>query len=311
MKPKTNQDFDRNIQSVFNRLSIKGNYKVIGSNAFRGTFYGTDYDLMEFVKEPNSTIVLNHIWNVFKTKYKEAEKNPNIFITDFKCGEVDGEPIRWDKVAIQRGTEKGFTFQECLLQKSCIKLDMVVLINGIFTAFSENYYLKIGKHYSYDPDTLKDANIIYSLVKDVLEYQKENKLMKSLKRLASVLRLLNKHPTVQQKLNVFFNSQTGYLYRSARDLGIILLVIDCSFRKPKSTDVNNNLQRIKQNISNIDEIPLKRTTSGLIDDLCDIRNDTAKLIGIRNLKNYLDKQVNEMTERFINENKIYEYLRQI
>jgi hypothetical protein len=116
---------------------------------------------------------------------------------------------------------------------------------------------------------------------------------------------------VQQKLNLFFNSQTGYLYRCARDLGIILLVLDCTFRKPKSTDVNNNLQRIKQNISNINEIPLKRTTSVLIDDLCDIRNDTAKLIGIRNLKNYLDKEVNEMTARFINENKIYEYLRQI
>ena len=133
--------------------------------------------------------------------------------------------------------------------------------------------------------------------------------MKSLKRVASVLRLLEKHATLQQKLNVFFNSQTGYLYRCARDLGIILLVLDCSFRKPKSSDVNNNLQRIKQNISNIDEISLKRTTSGLIDDLCDIRDNSAKLIGIRNLKNYLDRKVNEMTERFIKENKIYEYLK--
>jgi hypothetical protein len=309
MKPKAKQDFDRNIQSVFNHLSVKGNYKVIGSNAVKGNFYGSDYDLMEFVREPNSVIVLNHIWDLFKNKFKEAERNSHIFITDFKCGEVDGEPIRWDKVSIQRGTEKGFTFQECLLQKSCIKLDMVVLVNGIFTAFSENYYLKIGNHYSYDPDTLKDENIISSLVKDVLEYRKENKLMKSLKRVASVLRLLKKHATLQQKLNSFFNSQTGYLYRCARDLGIILLVLDCSFRKPKSIDVNNNLQRIKQNISNIDEISLKRTTSGLIDDLCDIRDNSAKLIGIRNLKNYLDRKVNEMTERFIKENKIYEYLK--
>ena len=245
MKAKAKEDFDRNIQSVFNHLSVKGKYKVIGSNAVKGNFYGSDYDLMEFVKEPNSVIVLNHIWDLFKNKFKEAEKNSHIFITDFKCGEVDGEPIRWDKVSIQRGTEKGFTFQECLLQKSCIKLDMVVLVNGIFTAFSENYYLKIGNHYSYDPDTLKDENIISSLVKDVLEYRKENKLMKSLKRVASVLRLLKKHVTLQQKLNSFFNSQTGYLYRCARDLGIILLVLDCSFRKPKSIDVNNNLQRIK------------------------------------------------------------------
>jgi len=309
MKAKAKEDFDRNIQSVFNHLSVKGKYKVIGSNAVKGNFYGSDYDLMEFVKEPNSVIVLNHIWDLFKNKFKEAERNPNIFITDFKCGEVDGEPIRWDKVSIQRGTEKGFTFEECLLQKSCIKLDMVVLVNGVFTAFSENYYLKIGNHYSYDPDSLKDENIIASLMKDVLEYRKENKLMKSLKRLASVLRLIKKHVTLQQKLNSFFNSQTGYLYRCARDLGIILLVLDCSFRKPKSSDVNNNFQRIKQNISNIDEISLKRTTSGLIDDLCDIRDSSSKLIGIRNLKNYLDKKVNEMTEKFIKENKIYEYLK--
>ena len=309
MKPKVKQDFDRKIQSVFNHLSVKGKYKVIGSNAVKGNFYGSDYDLMEFVREPSSTLVLNHIWNIFKNKFKEAKRNPNIFITDFKCGEIDGDPIRWDKVSIQRGTEKGFTFQQCLLQKSCIKLDMIVLINGIFTAFSENYYLKIGNHYSYDPETLKHPNIICSLASDVLEYQREGKLMKSLKRLNSILKLQKKHATLQEKLNSFFNSQTGYLYRCARDLGIILLVLACTFRKPKSTDVNNNLQRIKQNLSNIDEISLKRTTSGIIDDLCDIQDESSKLIGIRNLKNYLDKKVNEMTERFIQEKKIYEYLK--
>ena len=63
---------------------------------------------------------------IFQQKFKQAEENPTLFIVDFKCGEINGEPIRWNKTTIKRGKQtingKVFSFQKCVLMKSVINI---------------------------------------------------------------------------------------------------------------------------------------------------------------------------------------------
>ena len=64
-------------------LSVKGEYKIIGSSKLAAIKYANDYDLEEYITEPNSTKhYTNVLSKVFKDKFQRAENNSNIFITD-------------------------------------------------------------------------------------------------------------------------------------------------------------------------------------------------------------------------------------
>ena len=92
------EDFNENVRKVFNYLTITGKYNVIGSASLKRIKYSADYDLNELMESKKSKKkILNGILKMFREKFKEAKKDPNRFITDFKCGlDTDGEPLRWD-----------------------------------------------------------------------------------------------------------------------------------------------------------------------------------------------------------------------
>ena len=130
MKELQVHDYSKPVQKIFHLLSVNGEYKIIGSSKMAPIKYANDYDLEEYITEPNSTNhYTNVLWKVFKDKFQKAENNSNVFITDFKCGEINGLPIRWNKTNIKSGKQKingkFITFQKCLLQKSVIKMDVV------------------------------------------------------------------------------------------------------------------------------------------------------------------------------------------
>ena len=101
--------------------------------------------------------------------YKKAEEDPNIFIIDFKCGEIDGIPVRWNKETIKTGKHvvkgKSVSFTDCVMMKSVMKMDIIALINGFFTEFSENYYIKIGNqtNYSEKKQNKTNTSILYCI----------------------------------------------------------------------------------------------------------------------------------------------------
>ena len=73
--------------------------------------------------------------------YKVVEKNDELFITDFKLGEDEkGEPLRWTYEKMKKNNNNGYTFQEALKQKSKIKMDITIYINGTFKEISDNYF---------------------------------------------------------------------------------------------------------------------------------------------------------------------------
>ena len=94
MQTKSNNDFQNKLQDVFNLMSIKGKYSIVGSASLKGILYNSDYDLneMEHIKGPNA---YEKVYEIFKHKFQLAKSNPNIFITDFKCGiDSKGEPLK-------------------------------------------------------------------------------------------------------------------------------------------------------------------------------------------------------------------------
>lgn len=248
---KKRKKWPDDITDVFNTLTITGHYTVIGSASLENIKYNSDYDLNEMIKKlGKGSTVFDKIYSIFKEKFKEAKANSNYFITDFKCGMGnDGEPLRWTYNDMMKGVNNNITFQEALKMKSTIKLDLIVLIDGIFTEFSENYYFNIGGQTNYYKEEMKPIFNKLSIQKSLDEYLVEDNYWKALKRLFSLMlydvkgksgKLLK---TVSDLID-FFNSDIGLINKARNELDILLLVLEQTFRVPKLSDIFYNITKI-------------------------------------------------------------------
>jgi len=304
-------DFNSKISDVFNLLTITGNYKVIGSSSLKSILYNSDYDLDELIKSSKSKNIYEEICKTFQQKFKEAERDPSIFLVDFKCGvDINNEPVRWDKNDMKKGYKdlkdgSRLTFEDALKMKSVIKLDAIVLINCIFTEFSENYYLKIGNDANFEPNETNVENILTSIKGSFEDYMfNDINYLKALKRLFSYKILENETKNKKQleTLIEFFNSWVGLMSKNKSSLDILLLLLDNKFRKPKLEDIKKNLQIIKQSISYITAINLSNV-SKKIDYICSLSSVKTMKREIESLISFLSKIINKVSLDFISKNK--------
>ena len=264
------EDFSKKIRDVFNLLTISRKYRVVGSANLKNIRYVADYDLNElYNKKLDSKDALDIIYQLFKEKFQRAEKDPNTFITDLKCGLDDnGEPLRWNKDDIKKGykisSEDGrkIPFQECILRRTTFKMDVIQLIDGVFTEFSDNYYIKIGNESNFDPHDVSRDHLLNSLKRSYDEYfYSYQNLFKGLKRAFSyyLMEGEDKNRFVLEKLLKFFNSPVGLLYKIKGHLGTLGLVIEnkSGFRKPKIHDIKKNIQIILSDLNAFDIPALK------------------------------------------------------
>ena len=84
-KIKENDQLNNQTESVINKFSIQGKYKLIGSNSLRSIQYGSDYDVEDIVKGVSPASIAK----IIQKAYQKAEKDPNVWIIDFKCGQDD------------------------------------------------------------------------------------------------------------------------------------------------------------------------------------------------------------------------------
>ena len=171
------------MNKVIDILKIK-DVQRIGSSADPKIKYASDIDLQEVIQTDD---FFPEIQTKFQQKFLKAQNNPNIFITDFKCGMFRGQPVRWNKFTIKDGFQNidgiNITFISCLQMKSIIKMDIIALVNGIFTEFSNNYYFTFPNGFSTMPGQ-------ETKLSDVLLFQfqqkiKQKQYFKALKRLYS------------------------------------------------------------------------------------------------------------------------------
>ena len=299
--------YPASVESIFHLLTIQGKYRVIGSAKLSGVKYSSDYDLQEFVEEPKIVHYPTFLLHLFQAKFKMAERNPNIFITDFKCGEIRGVPIRWNKSTIQEGKQKvgrkTVTFEECILMKSVIKMDVIALLGGSFIEFSENYYLKLGSFTNFTK--LSATKVQKSLLEDAKEYAKEGDSFKSLKRIFAFLNLKKGRLTEKKKLLDFFNSSVGFLNKSKSELQILGTLLDNSFRKPQVSDILNNLRMIQRNINQVTDEGLKTNLHETMELLGHGKKRNLKQLkqGIDLLQTFLQNKINVATLSFLEQNK--------
>ena len=189
MIKKHKQDFNNNLLNTFNILSISGNYNIVGSSSLKSIYYNSDIDLNEHDRF-NS---YKNVYEKFKYIFQTCKENPNLFITDFKCGlNNKNEPFRWTYKDIMKGYIGKKSFEDCLKDKSMIKLDLVYLLNGVFVEISEVYFFKIQNHTNYYDDAFNTNSIKTSIQNEIHELLNNGKYFKALKRMFSILNIKKK-----------------------------------------------------------------------------------------------------------------------
>jgi hypothetical protein len=196
------------------------------------------------------------------------------------------------KMPIGDGTTR--TLEECLLDKTICKIDLITKIGNQFAEISENYYISVGGKSNFNPIT--EEELKKELEEEIHTYSKSNSY-KALKRLFSLLKIEGEKKNAKQlkSLIEFFNGQVGYLNKIRAELEILEKVLESKFRKIKWEDVVANLQFIKEQISQIYQIPLN---DKLFDEINKITQTTA-LKEIKHLKDYFSEKINNASKDFL------------
>ena len=258
------RDFSDKIQKVFNLMTISRQIRVVGSASLKNIRHVSDYDLNEtYLRNFDSDQALDLIYKMFKDKFERCEKDPTSFIIDLKCGmDTDGSPLRWNKDDSKRGTkhlEDGriIKFQDSILNKTTFKLDIVKIIDGAFTEFSDNYYIKLGEEANFFPHDVDVDHFLNSLKHAYDEYfYVYRNLFKGLKRAFSyyLIEGKGKNEAVLKKLLDLFNGPIGKLYQIKGQLGTIALVMEnkSGFRVAKISDIKRNVKLILDGLKFVD-----------------------------------------------------------
>lgn len=304
LETKQIDDFNDKVRKVFNYLTITGKYNVIGSANLKRIKYSADFDLNELMESKKSKEkILNGIYKLFKQKFKDAKQDPNRFITDFKCGlDTDGEPLRWDYKDMMKGYKtladgRNMSFQASLLIKAMLKLDMIVIIDGVFTEFSENYFISFssGKEGNFFPHDVTKEHTLNEIEHSYDGYLNvDENAFKSLKR-AFAYRILDdkkEHSSLFKQYIDFFNSETGKKNKIRADLDTLILVLENTFRKPKVSDIVKSLSTVKENYGEFQRELLKieklKTLPSLKKAIEKLRDKVYKIVNDETIK-YLRK----------------------
>jgi hypothetical protein len=208
--------------------------------------------------------------------------------------------LRWKPADIKRGKIKmpcggERTLEESLLDKTTTKIDLLKKVGNQFAEVSENYYIRVGDRSNF-VNTPNKSETEASLEDDIHYYSKVDSF-KALKRLFSLLQIESKtkNKAKLERLVEFFNSQVGYLNKIKNELGILQVLLEQTFRRPKWADIEANLQFIKEQISTVYKIPLDEKIFKTIDAI----KESNALSTIKTLKDYFATKINQNSKDFL------------
>jgi len=271
---RQDNDFTNDLQSVFNLLSVSKTYKIIGSSNNKLMRFHSDYDLNETI--PTNEKLIN-IYHKFKKIFVETKKDKNIYITDFKCGESKGEPIRWNYNDMMKGIKNGVKFTDALKNPVVCKLDIIVILDNKLNEITNNYFLG-------ETEESTKKQHIESLENDFNKLVREKTYMKALKRYYSILKINNKD---DNDIIDYLNSDVGLMSKVRSDLDLLLLAMD---KTNISIDIiKHNLQIIKYELSDV----LKYNFSKKLDEITNLKNPTDLYRQIKILSDKIFKIVNK------------------
>jgi hypothetical protein len=223
-------------KEIINKLSISNSIELIGSNSIGKLKYSTDFDLQEYIVIKKVKDYQKYVGRI-QTIFISFKKSDKVFITDFKSGYYNTQPVRWNYDDIINGFKMidGITinlFETLQLTNNKIKIDLIAFINDKFVEFSCNYYFHTS-----DVDV---TDIYKSLLLDVKKYYHAKKFMKMLKRLLSYRMIRNQNI---DDMITFLNSEAGLLYQLQHQLDVILFAIEEDI-PVKSKYINQSVDRL-------------------------------------------------------------------
>ena len=92
---------------------------------------------------------------------------------------------------MKKNNNNDYTFEEALLQKSTIKMDVTIILDEKFMEITDNHVFTINKYKTFDD--LSREERINSLKDKYLEYVNKNAFLKALKRLKNLIKLDEKN----------------------------------------------------------------------------------------------------------------------
>ncbi len=341
MKKRSIEMLNDETEDLIKTFSLDGKYRLVGSQSLRARQTGSDYDIATEVKGTTP----QRIAKMLQKAYKEAEANPDYWITDFKAGldermvyQGDYTPssiaeflderrniiprgkakairnahgkdamekirelyiLRWKPADVQRGWTKMVDgkrkyLHDAVMDKTRMKIDLLGKVGNQFVEVSEIYSIK-NKDGSNVVQKSKDE--VCDEYEQEIQYYSQTNAFKALKRLFSALKLdgEEENEPAMAKLVDFFNSQVGYLNKIRNELGILEQLLTQDFRKPEWTDVEANLQFIKEQLSNVYELPIKDRVFSTLDDM----TESNALEKIRSLMDYFGEIISGHARAFL------------
>lgn len=237
---------------------------------------------------------------ILSSSDKEERKDltKSLYILRWKRADMNAGKIRLIDGRYKR-------LEDCIMDKTTLKIDMVSRVGERFIELSENYYVTYRGQVNYDKELSAKEVIMQSLEKQIDDYSDTDQL-KALKRSFSLLRLernrLNKKKldALAVKLVSFFNSETGYLSKVKNEVAILELLMEQTFRPVAWDVIYDNLQLIKEEMSTIYQV---RVPDNLFDMINHITPRTAEN-ALAVLKAFFIEKINDKTSEFIHSDVI-------
>ena len=214
---------DNNIIKVFHLISYhRENPIIMGTNKYKNLRYPSDFDLYEVIHEGNNKEeFIEESINIFKQIIHNIKADDNLYFIDFKTELRNGNKLRWKPHNIMNGyIKKKILLHDVLADtlNQLIKIDIIYYHNGLFTEFSNIFYITLA-HHKKDVETT-----ISSISDDARELIKKGKYYKTLKRLYSIAQIKQDKKLIKILFEVF-NSDLGKLGQIISYLDSIVLVI--------------------------------------------------------------------------------------
>jgi hypothetical protein len=287
-------------------MTLFGDWRVIGTASLSNMNYVADFDLDELIHTDKNLSVYLDIYNKFLQKFIQANKDKNVFITDFKCGIHRGNiPLRWDLKSMTDGfqmiDDEKYLFTTALEQESVCKLDMVLIQGSEIHEFSENYYFYFGNSTNFNTELAMPDKIIHSLTIDTAHKMNEGKYLKALKRMFSILRIID-NPADDKQMEImmdFFNSHTGKLSTIANDLETLASI----FSNVPISQINKVLDTIYKKAEPFNAL------ADSVDSIRKTKTKKNKLRALENSVKMINEQVNSQAFDFLQIHDYYSHMR--
>lgn len=265
---KSKSQYDNQISKVLFHL-LKFNHalpKVMGSNSVNGLNNSLDYDLFTVVKSHSSLEKLKKlVVKEFVDMCKQIKKNPDWYFIELMCGvDKDNNPLYWSLNDVMKKEKDGYKLIDVLDEKSVIKIEMVIFVNGLFIPISNVYEFRKsdGTGINREQET-KDS--VDSLKVDVKKYYEKKNYMKCLKRIL-IISIVQKDNSMKEKILEILNTDISKIYFVKSELETVIAVLENYTDKMTLERAYSIIQSMKEKVGNQTLYEFDNNTFKLFDE---------------------------------------------